>query len=328
MNLKKLFLLAVLFFSTTALFAKTKIVTTIFPVYDWVREITKGKESEFDITLLVENGVDLHNYQVSVQDIAKISSTDIFIYIGGESDSWVKDVLKNVKNKNLVTINLLEELGDKAKEEAFVEGMQEDEHEHHHHEHEHHDHEHDDDEIEYDEHIWLSLPNAVELTQKITNAICKKDAKNASSYQANLSSYTAQLKTLHTSFKKVVANAKNKTLIFGDRFPFRYFTDDYALTYFAAFQGCSAETEASFKTIVFLSQKLDELKLAYICKIENSSDKIAKTVIKNSKSKNAKILTFDSMQSVTKKDIKKGTTYITLMTKNFETLKVALSNGE
>ncbi|MBQ9630645.1 MAG: zinc ABC transporter substrate-binding protein, partial [Treponema sp.] len=323
-------------FTATTMFAKTKIVTTAFPVYDWTREIVGNKTDEVEISLLIENGVDIHSYQPTVQDIAKISNADIFIYIGGESEDWVEDILKSLRNKKLLVVNLLDELGNKAKTEEFIEGMQNKAHHHKNQKYVLHEHEEDDDDKdedheheifehnEYDEHIWLSLTNAKILSKKITDAICKKDSKNSKVYKNNLNLYLEKLDSLDKDFKTVVKNANTKTLLFGDRFPFRYFTDDYDLEYYAAFSGCSAETEASFKTVVFLSEKLDQLKLKYVCKIEGGDGKIARTIIENSKSKNAKILTFDSMQSVTKRDIKSGTTYITLSRKNLETLKEAL----
>ncbi len=497
-----------------AAFAKTKIVTTIFPEYDWAREILGDKVSDAELTLLIGNGVDLHSYQPSIQDIAKISNADIFIYVGGESDGWVKDALKNVHNKNMKVINLMEVLGDKVKEEEIIEGMQaEEEHEHdhgkevstfedkevkdrslsdwegdwqspyplvldgtldeawaekaedgkmtaqeykeyyktgyktdiasvtikgnkitytydsgksvsakykyvgyfiqlwsggtkaamyrfestdkksaaprfieindhmiepakaehfhlrmsntsfdaiedpekywptffpasmsgkeiaehlsgghHHHDedegHEseghHHHHSSDEEEIEYDEHVWLSVRNAKILCDEICNKICEVDAKNTASYKANFSAYAAKLDKLDSDFAAAVNAGNTKTLLFGDRFPFRYFVDDYGLKYYAAFVGCSAESEASFETVVFLANKVDELGLKNVCQIESGNGKIAKTIIQSSKKKNAKILTLDSLQSTTTKDIKKGTTYLGVMQKNLDVLKEAL----
>ncbi len=334
MNLKKILIAAAVFGMAAASFAKTKIVTTIFPEYDWVKEITGNKAKDSEITMLLGNGVDLHSYQPSIQDIAKISTADIFIYVGGESDDWVEDALKNAKNKNMKVINLMEVLGDKVKEEEIIEGMQaeEEEDEHHHndedHDHEaeeHHHHHHDDEEeLEYDEHVWLSVRNAKLLCGEICNALCEKDAKNAVAYKANYTAYAAKLDKLDSDFAAAVKNGKTNTLLFGDRFPFRYFVDDYDLKYYAAFVGCSAETEASFETIVFLADKVDELKLNNVCQIESGNGKIARTIIQSSKNKNAKVLTFDSLQSTTSKDVKKGATYLSLMQKNLEVLKEAL----
>ena len=311
---------------------KIKVVTTIFPEYDWVREIS-GDINNVELTLLIGNGVDLHSYQPSIQDIAKISTADIFIYVGGESDVWVSDALKNAKNKDMKVINLLETLGDKVHAEEIVEGMQaeeeddDDEHEHHHHEaEEHHHHHHDEeDEVEYDEHVWLSLRNAKVICQEISEALCNKDASNAASYRKNLSSYIEKLDALDSKYVEVRNKASRNTILFGDRFPFRYLTEDYNLRYYAAFVGCSAETEASFQTIIFLAGKVDELSLPVVLKIESGDGKIARTIVENTKNKNAEILTLDSMQSVTNKQAANGTTYLKIMEENLKVLNKALN---
>ena len=330
---------------TTSVFAKAKkadknsdkikIVTTIFPQYDWTREII-GDTNSANLTLLIGNGTDLHSYQPSIQDIAKISTADIFIYVGGESDGWVKDALKNAKNKNMTVINLLEVLGDNVKEEEIVEGMQsEEEEEHHHDEDEDHDHEHheadehhhhhdDEDEPEYDEHVWLSLRNAKEICAAICDALCKKDSANAASYKVNLTAYTSKLDALDAKYTVTVKAASKKTILFGDRFPFRYLTDDYNLKYYAAFVGCSAETEASFETVIFLAKKVDELGLNSVLKIESGDGKLARTIINSSANKNAAILTLDSMQSVTTKQAASDTTYLSVMENNLKVLEQAL----
>lgn len=512
---------------------KLKVVTTIFPEYDWAREVIGENADNVELTLLLNNGVDLHSYQPSVKDIAKISEADIFVYVGGESDEWVDEVLKNAKNPSMKVINLVEVLGDKVKAEEVVEGMEHehhhehghdehghDEHHHdhdahghdeHHHEHDEHGHEehehshevahsaeihehdikerklsefngewqslypvlvsgkleeyvehqaeekgksekemqkeieakwncgvklvkvsgnkitltyddgksvsgsysyagyavrkndegkitnvrykfeskdknapkyvmfndhgfapaekvahfhfyfgnngfeefmdskvnsyfvdsklsahecedlllghnHDEHhhEEEKDEHVWLSLRFAKILCGAIGEALCEKDAANADVYRKNLASYAAKLDSLDAKYVEAVKGAGKNTLVFGDRFPFRYMVDDYDLKYYAAFTGCSAESEASFKTIVFLSEKVNELGLNYVCQIESGNGKIAKTVISNSKNKKAKVVTFDSLQSTTAKQIKKGATYLGAMEKNLEVLKEAL----
>lgn len=341
--MKKLFLILTVFTALTAsTFAakksakndKLKVVTTIFPQYDWTREIMGDKASSAQLTLLVGNGVDLHSYQPSIQDIAKISTADIFIYVGGESDGWVKDALKNAANKNMKVINLMEVLGDKVKAEEIKEGMQAEEEEDHDdhdaedHDHEaegHHHHHHDDDEeVEYDEHVWLSLRNAKILSAEIAEALSEKDPANAASYKANFASYSAKLDALDKDYTATVASASKKTILFGDRFPFRYLTDDYGLDYYAAFVGCSAETEASFETVVFLSKKVDELGLNSVLKIESGDGKIARTIIQNTKNKTAKVLTLDSIQSTTLKQANAGTTYLKIMEENLKVLEEAL----
>ena len=331
MNFKKTLAgAAILLTLTTSIFAKAKkaeknnkvkVVTTIFPEYDWTREII-GDTNSTELTLLLGNGVDLHSYQPSIQDIAKISTADIFIYVGGESDGWVKDALKNAKNKNMKVINLLETLGDKVKAEEVKEGMQAEEEE----EHEHHHHHHDDneDKIEYDEHVWLSLRNAKILSAEIAAALCEKDAANAATYKANLANYSARLDALDVKYAAAVKAAGKKTILFGDRFPFRYLVDDYGLDYYAAFVGCSAETEASFETVIFLAKKVDELGLNSVLIIESGDGKIARTIIQNTKKKNAKVLTLDSIQSTTAKQAASGTTYLSIMEANLAILSEAL----
>ena len=317
MKLKKIVAgLTILLTLTTSIFAKAKktekntklkVVTTIFPEYDWAREIIGDKTSNVELTLLLGNGVDLHSYQPSIQDIAKISTADIFIYVGGESDGWVKDALKNAKNKNMKVINLLETLGDKVKAEEVKEGMQAEE-----------------EEVEYDEHVWLSLRNAKILSAEIAAALCEKDAANAATYKANLANYSARLDALDAKYAAAVKAAGKKTILFGDRFPFRYLVDDYGLDYYAAFVGCSAETEASFETVIFLAKKVDELGLNSVLIIESGDGKIARTIIQNTKKKNAKVLTLDSIQSTTAKQAASGSTYLSIMEANLAILSEAL----
>ena len=313
---KALLLAFVLIFATNACgYAKSKIkvISTIFPMYDWTREIIGNQNDNIDLSLLVGNGVDLHSYQPSIQDIAKISTADIFIYVGGESDAWVKDALKNKKNSNMIIINLMEVLEGQIKEEEIVEGMEageecEDE---------------DEEEIEYDEHVWLSIKNAKVICKAITDALCQKDSSNAEAYKKNLSAYITQLDQLDAAYSAAVKSASKNTLIFGDRFPFRYLVDDYNLKYYAAFVGCSAETEASFKTVIFLANKMDELDSNYIFKIETGDSKLAKTIIQNSNKKNAQVLVLDSMQSVTSKQAQ-STSYLKIMNENLNNLKEGL----
>ena len=253
---------------------KLKIVATIFPEYDWVRQILGDEAKNAELTLLLDNGVDLHSYQPTADDIAKISECDLFIYVGGESDGWVKDALKEGKNPDRKVINLLEALGNNTKEEEVVEGMQAEEEEH----------EstaagesaaagesseaEEEEGPEYDEHVWLSLRNARELCETIAEDLKSLDSAHASVYDANLKKYEGELDALDQQYQQAVNAAGNKTLLFGDRFPFRYLVDDYGIKYYAAFVGCSAETEASFETVSFLAKKMDELGLKHVMSIE------------------------------------------------------------
>ena len=357
-----------------------KIVTTIFPEYDWVMNVLGDSSDRAEVSILLDNGVDLHSFQPTAADILKIASCDLFIYVGGESDEWVDDALKESTNKDMIVINLLDVLGDAVKEEEVVEGMQEEEHDHHHgdddhdehdhgdedhdhedenHDHEDHDHgdedhDHEDDdhnhddhdhgdedhdhenedhdheghdheeEIEYDEHVWLSLKNAAVLVKSISDALGRIDPAQADTYAKNASAYTDKIKALDAEYQTAVAGASVTTLLFGDRFPFRYLVDDYGLSYYAAFVGCSAETEASFETITFLAGKADELSLPAVMTIEGADHRIAETIVRNTKNHDQQILTMDSMQSTTAKDVQNGATYLSIMEKNLSVLKDAL----
>ncbi len=297
---------------------KIKVVTTIFPEYDWAKQVVGDDSENVDLTLLLDNGTDLHSYQPTTEDMLKISEADLFIYVGGESDTWVDDALKNATNKDMKVINLMETLGDDIKEEEVVEGMEAEEEE----EEEGEGH----DEVEYDEHVWLSLENAETIVNEIAKNLVEVDKENAEKYENNAETYNEKLDTLAEEYKSAAQASKIKTVLFGDRFPFRYLTDELGLKYYAAFVGCSAETEASFETITFLANKVDELSLPAVLTIENSDQKIAKTIVENTKGKNQKILTLDSMQSVKRADIDEGKTYLSIMESNLEVLEAALGN--
>ena len=295
---------------------KLKIVTTIFPEYDWVMNVLGEKKDEASVTMLLDSGVDLHSYQPSPKDIVTVSKCDLFIYVGGESDEWVEDVLKQAANKNMVTINLLETLGDAAKEEELIEGMQGEEEEE--------GEEGEEEEKEYDEHVWLSLKNAKLFVETISDSLGSLDKENANYYKANADAYVANLTALDAQYEAAVNAGTQKTLLFADRFPFRYLVEDYSLKYHAAFIGCSAETNASFETIVFLANKVDTLGLKVILKIESSDGSIANAVKQATQTKDQQILTMDSIQSATTKEYKNGRNYLSIMTSNLEVLKEAV----
>lgn len=324
---------------------KISIVCTTFPQYDWVKNILGEEAEHFNVTLLLDNGVDMHSYQPAVKDIATAGSSDLFIYVGGESDTWVEDALKEAKNKDLKAINLMETLGNSVKEEEVVEGMQE-ERESLGHSHEKsskekqeqtqkESHENSqeingqkeaaDEEPEYDEHIWLSIRNAEIMVKNIEKAIEQLDSDNAKVYQTNAENYIKKLDTLDKQYANTIQNAKYKAILFGDRFPFRYMADDYDLKYYAAFAGCSAETMAGFETVTFLAKKADELRLPVILTIENSDGRIAEAVKSNTTKKNQKILAMNSLQSVTKEQLADGITYLQVMQENLSVLSEALN---
>ena len=304
---------------------KMSIVTTIFPEYDWVMNILGEKKDNADVTLLLDNGIDLHSYQPTPKDIVTISKCDLFIYVGGESDEWVDDALKQAINKDMKVINLMETLGDAVKEEEVIEGMEEEDHDHDHEEGEDHDHDHEEEEeVEYDEHVWLSLKNAEVIVKEIGKSLSVIDKENADYYNGNVTTYVNKLKDLDSRYVAAVKAGTKDTLLFADRFPFRYLVDDYNLKYYAAFVGCSAETEASFETIKFLANKVDELGLNVILKIESSDGGIAKTVKDATTNKNQTIMTMDSLQSASTKEYKAGRNYLSVMEQNLTVLKDAV----
>ena len=292
---------------------KLSIVTTIFPEYDWVREIVGEKADHAEITMLLDSGVDLHSYQPTAADMIKISDCDLFIYVGGESDRWVADALQEAVNKDMVVLNLLDVLGDRVEEEKIVEGMEADEEKG------------EEDGPEYDEHVWLSLKNAETLCSAISDALQQIDPANKDIYAANAAAYTQKLAALDAKYQAAVDTAAHKTILFGDRFPFRYLADDYGLSYYAAFVGCSAETEASFETVSFLARKVDELNLPCVLTIEGAQHKIAETIVQNTAEKNQRVLVMDSMQATTAQDAANGTTYLSVMEQNLSVLNEALS---
>jgi zinc transport system substrate-binding protein len=295
---------------------KLSVVTTIFPEYDWTKNLLGDNPGNIDLTMLLGSGVDLHSYQPTAEDILAIENCDMFIYVGGESDEWVEDVLNRTPNENRVVINLLKVLGGDAKEEEIVEGMEAEEEEE--------GEESEEGEEEYDEHVWLSLRCAGIFCEAIEEGLVTIDSANKETYEKNLAGYKSELEALNGKYAEACESASHKTLLFGDRFPFRYLTDDYGLVYYAAFAGCSAESEASFKTILFLAEKLDEYHLPAILTIESSDGRIAQAVRDNTEEKNQKILVLNSMQSVTDSDVKNGVTYLGIMEENLEVLKEAL----
>ena len=300
------------------------VVTTIFPIYDWCREIIGGCPNT-ELILLLDSGVDLHSYQPTAQDIMRISTADLFIYVGGESDEWVEDVLNTAMNPDLRALSLVEAMGADIKIEEVVEGME------HEHDHDHddedadEDHDHEEHEEEADEHVWLSLRNARKLVSVITGVLCETDPANAGTYRANAAAYDDKLAALDARYTETVRDARYHTLLFGDRFPFRYLADDYGLSYYAAFTGCSAETEASFQTIFFLAQKVDELGLPAVLTIENAHHRIAETVVGATSTRDQRILSMNSMQGTTAQDVRNGVSYLSIMEENLAVLADALN---
>ena len=319
---------------------KVSIVATTYPQYDWLKNVLGSRLDAANLKLLIKNGTDLHSYKPSAQDIAAIASADMVVFVGGESDEWIEKALKATPKEGRVQVNLMEALGDRVKEEEIVEGMQAEEEHHHEHgeeaeEHEHHEHEHAEahedhdhehaEEAENDEHIWLSLKNAELLVMNLADALSKVDTAHATEYHMNAGLYIAKISALDAQYRAATDSAHFKTILFGDRFPFRYLVDDYGIKYFAAFVGCSAESEASFETVAFLAGKMDSLALPAIFTIDGSNGKIARAILDASKkSKETPVLTLNSMQSVTDAQMQAGADYLSIMRKNLEVLKKAI----
>ena len=286
---------------------KITIISSSFPGYDFARAITKDSKN-LEVKMLLKPGSEMHDYEPTPQDIKNIKSSKIFIYVGGDSDEWIDDVLKNIDTKKTKVIKLMD-LVDLVEEE-HVEGMEE------------HEEDEDEEEKEYDEHVWTSPINAIKITKSLKEEIINIDNDNKELYEKNTKDYINEITNIDKEIKFIVESSKRKELIFGDRFPLKYFTDQYDLTYYAAFPGCSDATEASAKTISFLIDKVKEDKIPVVFTIELSSGKIANTI---SKETGAKVLEFNSAHNISASDFEKGTTYVDIMKKNIEVLKEALN---
>lgn len=289
---------------------KISIVATIFPPYDFAKHIAGDKA---DVKMLLPPGCESHSYEPSPADIIEVSECDVFIYNGGDSDAWVDDILSAIDTSSIEIVKMTDCV--ETIEEEVVEGMQQNKH--------HHEDEHDEeyDEPETDEHVWTSIRNSEKITSDICDAICKKDEKNSSVYKENSSEYIKQMSELDEEYKKLVENAKRKKIIFGDRFPFAYFAKDYGLTYYAAFVGCSSETEASAETVAFLIDKVREDKIPVVFHIEFSTHLIANTIADET---GAEVCELNSCHNISKKQIEKGISYVDMMRENMKALKKAL----
>lgn len=292
---------------------KLNIVTTIYAPYDFARAITKDNAQ---LSMLLQPGSEVHSFEPTPKDIIKIQNCDVFIYVGGENDEWVDEVLKSIDNKDMKVIKLLdivdvveEETVEGMEEEAFAEGVEGEE-------------EGDGSEVEWDEHVWTSPVNAIKICNAFKDTFCEIDPEHKDDYEANENAYVEKLQELDSLFKEAVDGAKRNTVVFGDRFPLRYFVEEYGLEYYAAFPGCAQDTEASAATIAFLTDKVKEEGIPVVFKIELSNGNMADTIAKDG---NAKVLTFYSCHNVTKEDFDNGLTYVDFMEKNVESLKEALN---
>lgn len=276
--------------------SELKIVCTVFPVYDWVRVITGGSA---EIYFISGGNSDMHSYQATAEDMVKIAECDLLIYIGGESDKWITEAAEQSPASGRTVLRLLELLGDGARK---IPG---------------HD--------EYDEHVWLSPKNAALFAEKIADALEKTDTSGKIPYGENAENYIKELEALDGEYRSAAEQSAKRPLIFADRYPFRYLCDEYGLTAYAAFDGCSAESEASFETAAELTDMIDEYGVRYVLVIDGSDKKLAETVISGTDTKDQEILTVDSLQSTTLKDAENGAEYISAMEKNLEVLKKALA---
>ena len=313
---------------------KISIVATIFPQYDFARAIVGDKA---ELTMLLPPASESHSFEPTPADIVKIQNCDVFIYVGGESDDWVKGILDSMDTSKMRIITLIDCV--EAVEEELVEGMEAED---------------EGDggpgaaaepgtsgqgtsdtppsaapdsanttaEPEYDEHVWTSPRNAKLIVQKISDAVCAADPANASAYKANTTAYLSQLDDLDAKFQDVVDKSVRKTIVLGDRFPFRYLADAYGLQYFAAFPGCSTESDASAKTVAFLIDKVNAEKIPVVFHIELSNQKMANTI---AEATGAKVLLLHACHNISKEDFQSGKGYLDLMAANVDALKQALS---
>jgi zinc transport system substrate-binding protein len=292
---------------------KLRIIATTFAPFDFARQIV-GERA--DVSMLLPPGTESHSFEPTPQDIISIGEADIFIYVGGESDEWVKTVLSSINTSKLAVITLLDCV--ETKTEDVIEGMEEGatggtepagEPS-------------NEPAAEVDEHVWTSPQNAKLIVERIAAACESADATNAEIYKQNTTAYLAQLDELDAQFKQLVASTERKTLVFGDRFPFRYFVDAYDLDYYAAFPGCSSQTEASAATVAFLVDKVRAEKIPVVLKIELSSGAVAEAIANET---NTKVETLGSAHNVTRDDFESGATYLSIMQQNLIVLKEALN---
>ena len=290
---------------------KLRIVTTIFPAYDFAHSIALDKA---EVTLLLPPGVESHSYEPTPKDIVEIQNCDIFIYNGGESESWIDNILDSLDCSQFKTVKMI----DSAKNLLEEDESYDTDHDHEHN----HDHEHEGDEVEYDEHIWTSPAICMDICRSIEKAISESDSENTADCRQHLNSYISELESLDKSFKEAVESGKRDEIIFGDRFPFKYFADRYGLEYYAAFPGCSSQTEPSAATLARLIEKTNEDKIPAVFYIEMSNHAVADTI---SQETGARTLMFHSCHNLTRDEMNAGETYISLMSKNLENLKIALN---
>ena len=294
---------------------RLQVITTIFPQYDFVRQIAGGQA---DVRMLLKPGEEIHSYEPTPQDIRDIQNCDLFICVGGENDVWVEEILEAMGEEAPETLRLMDMV--EVYSEETVEGMQEEKGAHEN-EDEGHDHEEDHDHEEADEHVWTSPVNAAVITARIAEAMEEKDPANAALYRENAEAYIGELKRLDDSFRRLTESAVRRTLVFGDRFPLRYFAEEYGLDYYAAFPGCSADCEPSAATMAFLIKKVRQEQIPVVFCIEFSNGNIARAICETT---GAVPMTFYSCHNVTADQMQAGVTYIDMMEDNLAVLEKAL----
>lgn len=293
---------------------KITIVCTNFPLYDWTRQILG--ENDAEVILLLDNGTDMHSFQPSAEELIQIADCDMLVHVGGESDAWLMDALNANPNEERIVVNLMEALEDDLKEEVYAEGMQAE-----------HTHEDgsvcdvDHDEAAMDEHVWLSLKLAVKSCEAVENALCKVLPESEASIRDNADAYCQELLALEQEYENL---ATEEVILVADRFPFMYLTDDLGLKYYAAFPGCSTESEADFETVVFLAEKVKEYEVDTILITESGTDTLANTVYENAGTEDGSIAVLHSMQVVYNSDIENGCTYLAYMEENLKVLEQVL----
>ena len=289
---------------------KLTVLCTVFPIYDWVCELV-GDAEGIDVELLVTNGTDLHSYEPTAADMAKILGCDMIVYVGGESDSWVKKALESNKREDRAELSLIEyeEITKHTISDEHLAEQSDD-----------HDHSHEDGVI--DEHIWLSPKNALVACEYIKNELCALNEENTEKFESSFAAYAEKLGKLDEKFEELQIS---EPIIFADRFPFIYLCEDYGISYYAAFDGCTTEADADFETVIRLASIADEYSTKYLFVTENSDRQLANAIADAREADTSRILALDSMQSVNSEKISSGVTYISIMEKNLSVLKDAFS---
>lgn len=283
---------------------KLRVVTTIFPQYDFIREIAGDA---VELSMLLKPGAETHSYEPAPQDVIAIQQSDLFIYVGGESDEWVRTILQSAPSETRRDVALMELVEPVQEDEQAAGG-----------------HDHDDGEEEYDEHVWTSPVNAMTIVSALTDALCQLDPDHEPAYRQRAADYLEQLSELDAQFRETVEHAERRELVFGDRFPLTYFVKEYGLTYTAAFPGCASETEASAATIARLIQKIEQDQIPTVFYIELSNHQIADALAEQT---GARTELFYTCHNVTADDFNAGLGYLELMRRNLEPLREALGSS-